>query len=309
MTVATVATLGGEDIAIDFPDTTNRPNAFPSTEDGGGDSELGEELVVSAPCKKTFATREELSCAVRDWCMKVNGGDNCPTMAEAAAQAKAKAKAKARCLQRYGHIRYWDVSAVNTMKGLFDGRKLNDADDDDDDLSRWDTSSVTDMSYMFANLGCSAAEVGNWDVSKVTNMEGMFMCSPDFGGDLRRWDVSNVTNTNGMFLQASDFDSDLSGWDVSRVTDMRNMFSDAHSFTGGIGGISGWDVSRVTLMNNMFEGAARFDCDLNGWDTSSVTDMCNMFARASRFSRRPRWLSGPAQHQRYAADQLSPVVR
>jgi surface protein len=306
MTVVTVATLGGEDIAIDFPDTTNRRKAFPSTEDGGGDSELVEELVVSAPCKKTFATHEELSCAVRDWCMKVKGGVNCSTMVEAA----AKERTKARCLQRYGHIRDWDVSVVTTMKGLFDGRKLDD--DADDDISRWDTSSVTDMSYMFANCGCSAAGVGNWDVSKVTNMEGMFMCSANFCGDLRRWDVSNVTNTNGMFLQASDFDSDLSGWDVSRVTDMRNMFSDAHSFTGGIcgiGGISGWDVSRVIMMNNMFEGAATFDCDLNGWDTSSVTDMCNMFARASRFSRRPQWLSGPAQHQRYAADQLSPVVR
>jgi hypothetical protein len=244
---------------------------------------------------KTFTTHAELSRAVRDWYAYVIR-DSATT-----AEAATKATAKARCLERYGHISNWDVSAVTNMNGLFCNEAgCYDYGDDDIDISRWDTSSVTDMSYMFAHLGqCYSANVSGWDVSKVTNMEGMFMGSLNFCCDLSRWDVSQVTNMNGMFLQAIEFDGDLSGWNTSKVTDMGNMFYDACRFTGDLGDIGGWNVSRVTDMSHMFSDAPAFDGDLDSWDVSSVTDTLNMFAGTNRFRRRPQWLQGPAQYQNY----------
>ena len=46
-----------------------------------------------------------------------------------------------------GDIGEWDVSAMTTMKGLFQGIK----EEMDLDLSTWDVSNVKDMSYMFQN--------------------------------------------------------------------------------------------------------------------------------------------------------------
>jgi hypothetical protein len=46
----------------------------------------------------------------------------------------------------YGHISFWDVSAVTSMRGLlFEKRSFNE------DLSRWNVSVCTDMAGMFCN--------------------------------------------------------------------------------------------------------------------------------------------------------------
>ena len=44
-------------------------------------------------------------------------------------------------IDKYGHIEDWDVSRINDMNGAF--QKVNT----NYDLSKWDTSSVTDMQY------------------------------------------------------------------------------------------------------------------------------------------------------------------
>mgnify|MGYP002516597932 CR=1 FL=1 len=41
------------------------------------------------------------------------------------------------------------------------------------DISMWDVSSVTDMSWMF-NHSSFNGNISNWDVSNVTSMRGMF---------------------------------------------------------------------------------------------------------------------------------------
>ena len=68
----------------------------------------------------------------------------------------------------------------------------------DDDVSRWDVSNVTDMSGMFSNTVFNG-DVSRWDVSNVTNMECMFYNANSFNGDVSRWNISNVTNVEGMF--------------------------------------------------------------------------------------------------------------
>jgi surface protein len=55
------------------------------------------------------------------------------------------------------------------------------------------TSSVTDMSYMFMN-NRSFNQIIDWDTSSVTNMAGMFSSAVLFNQDLSGWNVSSVTN-------------------------------------------------------------------------------------------------------------------
>lgn len=69
------------------------------------------------------------------------------------------------------------------------------------DLSTWDTSSVTSMTYMF--FGCyrlTSLDVTRWDTSGVKNMDEMFYnCNRLITLDVTKWNTSNVTNMCEMF--------------------------------------------------------------------------------------------------------------
>ncbi len=67
-------------------------------------------------------------------------------------------------------------------------------------ISDWDTSEVTDMTYLF----CS-----NYGQCPDHNVP-----SAEFSEDLSRWNTSKVTSMNSMFRRAN-FNADLSQWDTS----------------------------------------------------------------------------------------------
>ena len=98
-------------------------------------------------------------------------------------------------------------------------------------IEQWDTSQVTDMSYLFSsrdrsgNLNsptCSTywtfnRNLRDWDVSRVTTMKRMFYRASAFNGNIEGWDTSKVTNMDQMFYKASAFNRDLSGWNIAQV--------------------------------------------------------------------------------------------
>jgi len=85
-------------------------------------------------------------------------------------------------------IRYWDVSSVKNMQGLF-----SPAEEFNSDLSKWDTSSVEYMVGMFALTKVFNSDLSQWDVSSVKSMEAMFYGAESFDQNLRGWNVDSVT--------------------------------------------------------------------------------------------------------------------
>ena len=165
------------------------------------------------------------------------------------------------------------------------------------DISSWDTSNVTNMSYMFYRTGRPSSpfilDLSSWNTSNVTNMKGMFGdigTSSTFTLDISSWDTSNVTNMSDMFYLAGDlattFTLDLSSWDTSNVTDMSRMFYYAGNSAPIFNlDLSSWNTSNVTNMNCMFDRAGYSATtwsigDISSWDTSSVTNMVYMFQYA-----------------------------
>jgi len=65
------------------------------------------------------------------------------------------------------------------------------------DISRWDVSSVTSMYRMFEDSKFNQ-DIGDWDISEVKNMSMMF-CNSKFNQDISRWDVSGVTHMKDIF--------------------------------------------------------------------------------------------------------------
>ena len=94
----------------------------------------------------------------------------------------------------------------------------------DADLNHIDVSEITDMSWLFNELGPGSIKIDKWDVSNVTNMSWMFSFCKKFNADLSRWNVSKVNSMQSMFLGCEEFDCDLSYWNVSNVVNMNGMF-------------------------------------------------------------------------------------
>ena len=100
---------------------------------------------------------------------------------------------RTNAIERYGHISYWDTSAVTNMAELFQNKG-----DFDDDISKWDVSNVTTMECMFYRARSFNQPIGAWDTHNVTDMGGMFADATSFNQPIDAWDTHNVTDMDGM---------------------------------------------------------------------------------------------------------------
>lgn len=166
------------------------------------------------------------------------------------------------------------VIAKTTQKAFYDCKSLRSID-----LSGLDTSSVTDMSFMFS--GCSklsSLDLSSLDTSKVTGMWSIFSgCSSLASLDLSGLDTSKTTSMSSMFSGCSNLASlDLSGLDTSKVTSMSGMFSGCSSLSSL--DLSSLDTSNVTDMSDMFrECFSLKSLNVTSFDTCKVTSMFAMF--------------------------------
>ena len=69
-------------------------------------------------------------------------------------------------------------------------------------ISNWDTSKVTDMSYLFYRASSFNGDISRWNTGKVTTMEEMFYQATAFNRDISQWKVNTgSTKTSWMFYQ------------------------------------------------------------------------------------------------------------
>ena len=148
------------------------------------------------------------------------------------------------------------------------------------DVTKLDTSQVTNMAYMFQHFAWSSETltitgINDWDVSKVTNMVYMF---------------------NGFGRNTASVVMDLSKWNVSQVTTMKFMCYQMaqYSTTFSIGDIGGWNTSNVTNMYKTFYAMgeeATWSLDLSKWNVKKVTDY-TCFCRYNESKvKEPNWVN------------------
>ena len=163
-----------------------------------------------------------------------------------------------------GLISYSDTSSVTDMSYMFyDCSSLTT-------IPQLDTSSVTKMSYMFN--GCrSLTTIKQLDMSKVTDMSYMFgSCS--LLTTVPQLDTSSCKNMNHMFYGCYQL-TIIPKLDTSKVTSMSGMFWNCFKLIT----IPELDMSSVTDMSYMF-----YDCrelkTIPKIDVSNVTSMTSMFS-------------------------------
>ncbi|EEO9461285.1 BspA family leucine-rich repeat surface protein, partial [Listeria monocytogenes] len=144
------------------------------------------------------------------------------------------------------------------------------------DVSGLNTSSVTDMAYVFADAtSLKELDLSNFDTSSVTTMRGMFAnCTSLEELDLSNFDTSSVTDMSSMF-SAIAYNVDLSNFDTSSVTTMSSMFQRAEVKELDV---SSFDTSSVTDMQGMFGHSTTLEkLDLSNFDTSAAKSLSRMF--------------------------------
>ena len=177
--------------------------------------------------------------------------------------------------EKYGHISEWDTSQVTDMRGLFYPRYRNNKTKIDntkfnENLSKWDVSSVIYMDFMFKGCIEFNQDITKWDVSSVENFSYMFCGCTNFNQDISKWNVSNVRNMDFMFKGCTDFNQDISKWDVSNVQFLDSMFYGCSNFNQDLGK---WNVNQVLSFSSMFKKTPSFDKTLiNNWSLINKTN-------------------------------------
>ena len=150
-------------------------------------------------------------------------------------------------------------------------------------ISRLDASSVTDMSYMFANdKKLPSVDISRFTTTKVTDMSFMFKeCNTFTTLDVTKLDTSSVTNMESMFEGCSSLTAlNVSGFTTTNVLNMKNMFKNVSGITSLK--FTNWDTSKVRNMSGLFDGCTKLtSIDLTKLITPSVTDMSTMFRNCS----------------------------
>ena len=147
------------------------------------------------------------------------------------------------------------------------------------DLSKFDTSLVTDMTEMFNNVyTLSSLDLSHFDTRNVTSMKDIFNNDNALTDlNISSFNTSKVKDMSGMFTYCYGLTSiDVSNFDTSKVESMQSMFSGLSELTEL--NITNFDTSSVTNMHEMFGGLAQLtELDVSHLDTSNVTDMSGMF--------------------------------
>lgn len=140
-------------------------------------------------------------------------------------------------------------------------------------IKKWkiDTSSVTDMNYMFGECyALTSLDLSSFNTSSVTDMYYMFGdCRALTSLDLSSFDTSSVTKMNQMFDGCNSLTSlDLSTFDTSNVTNMGSMFRYCDSLTS------------LTLSSSFFNSSTVKEFDFSGLTSWTETTSLSQFVNA-----------------------------
>jgi Mycoplasma protein of unknown function, DUF285 len=104
-------------------------------------------------------------------------------------------------------------------------------------------------SFMFLSAAVFVGgDLTRWNTSRMTNADCMFCFSEMFNGNVSTWDVSRVTSFAQTFQQCKIFNGDVSMWDTSNAVNMKQMFGDAISFSSNL---SSWKTSKLEVATEM----------------------------------------------------------
>ena len=155
------------------------------------------------------------------------------------------------------------------------------------DLSKIDTSKVTDMSYMFSGLTkLEYLDISGFNTSNVTNMKYMFEgCRSLTTVNIENFNMNKVIYTKAMFSGCSSLEL------ITMPSTNNNVLENMGSMFVGCTNLrsvdfSNFNVSNVHSMQYMFADCENLaSVDLTTFNLSKVEEMYNMFENDTSLTR------------------------
>ncbi len=129
-----------------------------------------------------------------------------------------------------GDISKWDVRNVTMMRLMFKGSSFTG---EHGGMPDWQTGNVRDMQGMFEESKFNG-DISRWNTSKVINMYYMFKNNKVFNQDLSKWDIRKVINIREMFMGAIAFNQDISDWVFETTHNLTSILEGATAFNQDI---------------------------------------------------------------------------
>lgn len=177
------------------------------------------------------------------------------------------------------------TAKLKSMRGMFWMTYFPDSSKNC--LKGFDTSKVTDMSYLFCGSYQKLPDLKGFNTSSVTNMSYMF------GGltlteaeqkQINALDTRKATDMSYMFSGVKADKLSLKGLKTEKATDMSGMFRGCSKLLSL--DISGFDTTNVKNMDYMFENCSSLsELDLSSFSMKQTKDMSMMFYGCSALKK------------------------
>ena len=144
----------------------------------------------------------------------------------------------------------------------------------------FDTSAVTNMSYMFCSSSTVDFPFDQFDASAAVNVSSMFKdCTSADRLDISSLSIPAATNFEDMFSGSSLNSIDLNDLDITKIEKMKNMFKSCQKLSSFTMNTANIDLSSLKDVSNLFSGCSQLsEINFSGQGASYVKNMESTFA-------------------------------
>lgn len=126
------------------------------------------------------------------------------------------------------------------------------------DVTGWDVSLATDLSFMFYGFNNLEYVIGleTWDVSEVESIQSMFRecrnLKDNIFKQIKKWNTPKLAYCQELFSHCTSLENvDLSNWPFKKCTDLSKMFEECNKLTTIK--FDNSNMKDIKFMQNMFQ--------------------------------------------------------
>lgn len=147
------------------------------------------------------------------------------------------------------------------------------------DVNNWDMISGYSLNNMFAYSGITDIDLSKWDTSNISNLSNLFFnCTKLKQIDLHTWNTKSVSTCYWLFRGCSSLEFiNIDGWNTCNVYDMDRMFGECPKLIT-IKGLNKLNTRNVQFTRLMFiADHSLTTLDLSSFNTQNCIDTSQMF--------------------------------
>lgn len=173
------------------------------------------------------------------------------------------------------NVSQWDVSKIKYFDKMFSNCKSLSFLD----VNSWNMISGYSLNNMFAYSGITDIDLSKWNTSNISDLSNLFFnCKRLKQIDLHTWNTESVKTCYWLFRGCESLEFiNIDGWNTCNVYDMDRMFGECQNLIT-IKGLNKLNTSNVQFTRLMFiSDFSLTELDLSSFDTQNCIDTSQMF--------------------------------